>query len=169
MEQIKTGDWDFDEEPIKAEEAEEGAEEVSSAEEPLEEEAEEVKEVEGRDPREEKLSQILKELLESSPYIEAAALVSFDGLILASALPEGAEEDRVAAMSAAILSLGEKAASELGRGNLSQVFVEGDDGYVFLMSAAKKAVLVAIASKNAKLGLAFYDLKKTAESVGEVL
>lgn len=169
MEQIKTGDWDFDEEPIKAEETEEEAERVSSEEESLGEEAKEIKEIEERDLREEKLTQILKELLENSPYIEAAALVSFDGLILASALPEGAEEDRVAAMSAAILSLGEKAASELGRGNLSQVFVEGDEGYVFLMSAAKKAVLVAIASKNAKLGLAFYDLKKTAESVGEVL
>lgn len=166
MEQIKTGDWDFDEEPIKAEEAEKEVEESSSGEGSLEEE---VKEIEEKDPREEKLNQILRELLDGSPYIEAAALVSFDGLILASALPQGAEEDRVAAMSAAILSLGEKAASELGRGTLSQVFVEGDEGYVFLMSAAKKAVLVAIASKNAKLGLAFYDLKKTAESAGAVL
>ena len=164
MEQIKTGDWDFDEEPIKVEEELEVVEEEEAKEEEVEE-----KEAEKKDPREEKLNQILKELLENSPYIEAAALVSFDGLILASALPEDTEEDRVAAMSAAILSLGEKAASELGKGELSQVFVEGERGYVFLMSAAGKAVLVAIASRNAKLGLAFYDLKKTAQNVGAVL
>jgi len=42
--------------------------------------------------------------------IQASAIVSVDGLIIASALPSGAGEDRVAAMSAAMLSLGERIA-----------------------------------------------------------
>jgi hypothetical protein len=60
--------------------------------------------------------------------IEAAAVVSFDGLPMASALPAGMDEDRVAAMSAALLSLGERAAQGLGRGELSQVYIEGETG-----------------------------------------
>ena len=71
-------------------------------------------------------------------------MVSFDGLPMASALPPGMDEDRVAAMSAALLSLGERAAQGLGRGDLSQVYVEGDNGTVFLVSADDEAVLVAV-------------------------
>ena len=64
--------------------------------------------------------------------IEAAAVVSVDGLIMASALPRDVEEDRVSAMSAAMLSLGERIAIELGRGTLDQVFIRGEQGYVLL-------------------------------------
>jgi uncharacterized protein len=56
----------------------------------------------------------LRELQASSPDIEASAIVSVDGLTIASALPQGVEEDRVSAMSAAMLSLGERIANELG-------------------------------------------------------
>ena len=47
-------------------------------------------------------------------------------------------------MSAALLSLGERAAQGLGRGELSQVYIEGDAGTVFLISADDEAVLVAV-------------------------
>jgi predicted regulator of Ras-like GTPase activity (Roadblock/LC7/MglB family) len=75
----------------------------------------------------------LRELQASSPDIEASAIVSVDGLSIASALPHGVEEDRVSAMSAAMLSLGERIASELGRGSLEQVYIKGQKGYVVLM------------------------------------
>lgn len=123
----------------------------------------------GVDLREEKLVGALSQLLQGSNEIEAAALISLDGLMIASALPNSVEEDRVAAMSAAILSLGERAASELGRGDLSQVFLEGDIGYVFMMSTGGKAVLTALAKKTAKLGLIFYDMKNVAKAIGEIL
>ena len=70
----------------------------------------------------------LRDLQASSPDIEASAIVSVDGLTIASALPQGVEEDRVSAMSAAMLSLGERIASELGRGSLEQVYIKGDKG-----------------------------------------
>jgi len=76
----------------------------------------------------------LRELQASSPDIEASAIVSVDGLPIASALPQGVEEDRVSAMSAAMLSLGERIATELGRGSLDQVYIKGEKGYVVLMS-----------------------------------
>ena len=112
--------------------------------------------------RTEEMVKLLKELQMTTPDIEASAIVSVDGLIIASALPADVEEDRVSAMSAAMLSLGERIASELHRGTLDQVFVRGEEGYVLLMSVGEEAVLTALARKNAKLGMVFLDMKRTA-------
>jgi hypothetical protein len=123
----------------------------------------------GRMSREERLAQALDELMREDGDIQAAALVSLDGFTMASALPAGMQADRVGAMSAAILGLGERAAAELGRGHLSQVFIEGENGYVLLIAAGSRAVLTAMADPSAKLGLVLYDMKATAERIGNVL
>jgi len=112
---------------------------------------------------------LLRDLQASSPDIEASALVSVDGLTIASALPQGVEEDRVAAMSAAMLSLGERIAMELGRGSLVQVYIKGENGYVFLMSVGDEAVLTALAREQAKLGLIFLDMRRTTEALLKLL
>lgn len=119
--------------------------------------------------REERLAQALDDLMQEDPDIQAAALVSMDGFTMASALPPDMQADRVGAMSAAILGLGERAAAELGRGHLSQVFIEGENGYVLLISAGDRAVLTAMADPNAKLGLVLYDMKATAMHIAEIL
>jgi predicted regulator of Ras-like GTPase activity (Roadblock/LC7/MglB family) len=105
----------------------------------------------------------------SSPDIEASAVVSVDGLTIASALPQSVEEDRVAAMSAAMLSLGERIASELGRGALEQVYIKGSNGYVILMSIGNEAVLTALARGNAKLGLLLLDMHRTVQALAELI
>jgi predicted regulator of Ras-like GTPase activity (Roadblock/LC7/MglB family) len=119
--------------------------------------------------RSSRLDRILAELVGQVPEIEAASVVSFDGLAMASALPAAMDEDRVAAMSAALLSLGERAAEGLGRGELSQVYVEGQDGTVFLVSADDEAVLVAVAAKGAKVGLMLFEVRRAAAAVGVAL
>lgn len=111
----------------------------------------------------------LRELQASSPDIEASAIVSVDGLTIASALPQGVEEDRVSAMSAAMLSLGERIASELGRGSLDQVYIKGVTGYVVLMSIGEEAVLTALAREQAKLGLIFLDMRRAAEDLSKLV
>jgi predicted regulator of Ras-like GTPase activity (Roadblock/LC7/MglB family) len=116
-----------------------------------------------------RLDRALSDLLGQAPELEAAAVVSFDGLAMASALPAGMDEDRVAAMSAALLSLGEKAAQGLGRGDLSQVYVEGENGTVFLVSCDDQAVLVAVAAAGAKAGLMLFEVRHAAVAVGTVL
>src|SRR3954447_23667348 len=116
-----------------------------------------------------RLDRAIHALLAQTPEIEAAAVVSFDGLPMASALPQSMDEDRVAAMSAALLSLGERAAQGLGRGELSQVYIEGDSGTVFLVSADDEAVLVAVAAKGAKVGMMLYEVRRAAAVVAEVL
>jgi uncharacterized protein len=111
----------------------------------------------------------LRDMQASSPNIEASAVVSVDGLTIASALPQGVEEDRVAAMSAAMLSLGERIASELGRGALEQVYIKGSSGYVLLISVADDAVLTALARENAKLGLILLDMHRAAEALSKLI
>lgn len=119
--------------------------------------------------REERLATALNDLMLESQEIQAAALVSLDGFTMASALPEGMQEDRVGAMSAAILGLGERAAAELGRGTLSQVFIEGEGGYVMLIAAGTRAVLTCLADTDAKLGLVLYDMRTAAGAIAEIL
>src|SRR5512140_525831 len=111
----------------------------------------------------------LRDLQASSPDIEASAVVSVDGLSIASALPQGVEEDRVSAMSAAMLSLGERIASELGRGSLDQVYIKGEKGYVILMSVGEEAVLTALAREQAKLGLIFLDMRRATDDLTKLI
>jgi len=107
----------------------------------------------------------LRDLQASSPDVEGSAIVSVDGLSIASALHQEIEEDRVSAMSAAMLSLGERIASELGRGILEQVYIRGQNGYVLLMAVGEEAVLTVMARKEAKLGLILLDMKRAVKDL----
>jgi predicted regulator of Ras-like GTPase activity (Roadblock/LC7/MglB family) len=107
----------------------------------------------------------LRDLQLSTPDVEASAVVSVDGLTIASSLPADVEEDRVAAMSAAMLSLGDRIAGELGRGVLDEVYIHGNDGYVLLTSVGVEAVLTVLTRQQAKLGLVFLEMRRAAEDL----
>jgi len=117
----------------------------------------------------EKIIEVLKDLESSTSDIEASAVVSDDGFIIASVLPQEIDEDRVGAMSAAMLALGERASRELERGELEQTFVKGKDGYVILSFVGEESVLTTIASEKAKLGLVFLEMKNAADKLLELL
>ena len=119
--------------------------------------------------RTEQLMEKLRDLQASSGDVEAAAIVSVDGLSMESMLQPGIEEDRVSAMSAAMLSLGERIASELDRGELDQVNVKGENGYVILTSIGEEAVLTVIARKDAKLGLILLDVNRAVDALEEIV
>jgi len=119
--------------------------------------------------RAEMLNSILSDLNGSSADIEASAVLSTDGLMMDSLLPAGMDEDRVGAMSAAILSLGDRTSEELSRGKLEQVLIKGDNGYIIMTHAGKEAVITVMAKQEAKLGLIFLDVKRAAESIAKIL
>jgi predicted regulator of Ras-like GTPase activity (Roadblock/LC7/MglB family) len=104
-----------------------------------------------------------------TPDVEATAVVSVDGLTIASSLPPGVEEDRVSAMSAAMLSLGDRIAGELGRGTLDEVYVKGQNGYVVLRAVGEEAVLTVLARHQTKLGLLFLDMRRASEDLARIL
>jgi predicted regulator of Ras-like GTPase activity (Roadblock/LC7/MglB family) len=111
----------------------------------------------------------LRELQANTPDVEASAVVSVDGLTIAASLQASVEEDRVSAMSAAMLSLGERIAGELGRGGLNQVYIHGNDGYVLLTAVGQDAVLTVLARKEAKLGLVFLEMGRAAMDLERLL
>jgi predicted regulator of Ras-like GTPase activity (Roadblock/LC7/MglB family) len=119
--------------------------------------------------RTERLVRRLQELQVNTPDVEATAIVSVDGLTMASSLPAGVEEDRVSAMSAAMLSLGERIAGELGRGMLDEVYVKGQSGYVVLRAVGEEAVLTVLARQQTKLGLLFLDMRRASEDLAAIL
>lgn len=115
------------------------------------------------------LTSVLIELNGTSTDIEASGIISTDGLMIAAALPAGMDEDRVGAMSSAMLSLGDRTAQELGRSTLEQVLIKGDRGYVLMTHAGEEAVLTVLAKPNARLGLIFLDVSRAAQSIADML
>ncbi len=119
--------------------------------------------------RTEVLNSILNDLNGSTTDIIASAILSTDGLIMVSMLPASMDEDHVGAMSAAMLSLGERISGELVRGKLEQVLVKGDLGYVLMTHAGKEAVVTIIAKSDTRLGLIFLDIRRAAEGIARIL
>lgn len=121
------------------------------------------------DSRADKMVDRLRDMQTASADIIASSIVSVDGLTIASALPGDVEEDRVAAMSAAMLSLGERIASELGRGSLDEVYIRGVEGFVLLTAVGDDAVLTALAREEAKLGMIFLEMRRAADDLEKLV
>jgi uncharacterized protein len=115
------------------------------------------------------LQELIRNFVSNTPDIQGAAIVSPDGLALTSVLPGDMDEERTAAMSAAMLSLGERIGQELVRGNIERILVEGDKGYSIMVGCGQEAVLLILASKAAKQGLLFLEIKRLAGELSPVL
>lgn len=111
------------------------------------------------------LQEVLIHLNRSAPEIKSSAFVSLDGLMLASALPSGTDEDAIAAMSATVMGLGERTTKEFAVGELEQAYFRGGGGYIILQAAGDDGVLVAVTDESAKLGILFLLLSRTAEEI----
>lgn len=119
--------------------------------------------------RSEQISKHVKNLTNTTPELEGAAIIDNDGLMIASALSSDVDEDSMAAMAAALLGLGERIVSELDRGDFTMVMLKGTDGIIVMVRAGENGVLAALASKKAKLGLVFLDVQRTAAELAKLL
>lgn len=117
----------------------------------------------------EKLGYILQTFVSATADIQGAALVTPDGLPLAANLPIAMDEERVSAMSAAMLSLGERIGIELARGMIDRIFVEGNEGFSILTSCGQDAVFLVLASKAAKQGVLMLEIKRVVSELKLVL
>lgn len=115
------------------------------------------------------LDMILNDFERNIPHVQATAVVSTDGLVIASRLPAEVEEDRIGAMGAAILSISTRSGGELERGEMIRVLIEGTEGYILIRSVGEYAILVALVEKDVRLGLLFYEANKCIELLTEVL
>jgi predicted regulator of Ras-like GTPase activity (Roadblock/LC7/MglB family)/type II secretory pathway predicted ATPase ExeA len=119
--------------------------------------------------RTENLNRVLKNLQNGSPDVEACALITDDGLMVASALPHDLDEIRVAGMSSTLLSLGTRAAAELRRGEVREVIVRGEQGYAVMIGAGRGVSLLVVANERAKLGLIFFDMTEAISAIKRIL
>ena len=117
----------------------------------------------------EKLGQILQNFVTTTTDVQGAAMVIPDGLPLASSLPGGMDDERVSAMSAAMLSLGDRIGRELARGEIDRIYVEGEDGFSILTSCGEDAVFLVLAGKAAKQGVLMLEIKRTLTALKPAL
>ena len=115
------------------------------------------------------LDTILNDFERNIPQVQATAVVSTDGLVIASRLPAEVEEDRIGAMGAAILSISTRSGGELERGEMVRVLIEGTEGYILIRSVGEYAILVTLVEKNVRLGLLFFEVNKCIKLLTEVL
>jgi predicted regulator of Ras-like GTPase activity (Roadblock/LC7/MglB family) len=115
------------------------------------------------------LDEVLNDFERNVPHVEATAVVSTDGLVIASRLPDQVEEDRIGAMGAAILSISARSGDELERGEMLRVLIEGTGGYLLIRSIGDVAILVALVDKKVRLGMLFYECKQCIEKLSEIL
>ncbi len=115
------------------------------------------------------LDAILNDFERSVPHVQATAVVSTDGLVIASRLPKDVEEDRIGAMGAAILSISSRSGDELDRGEMTRVLVEGTNGYILIRSIGEFAILVVLVEKEVRLGMLFYECNKCLGKLSKIL
>ena len=116
-----------------------------------------------------KLGMIVQKFVATTPEVQGAAVVTPDGLPLAASLPGSMDEERVSAMSAAMLSLGERIGKELLGGTSERIYVEGDEGFTVLTSCGDEAVFLVLAGKEAKQGVLLLEIKRTVADVKPAL
>ena len=99
----------------------------------------------------------LADLVEISPQIEAAAIVSGEGETVGSF---GIREERAGLLARAVLELLDAAASFRTDGRVTQLHAALDEGDVFAVTGWDEQTIVAVAGEQATPGLVFYDLKQ---------
>jgi predicted regulator of Ras-like GTPase activity (Roadblock/LC7/MglB family) len=115
------------------------------------------------------LNEVLDQFESSMPAIQATALFDLDGLVIASRLQGGVDDQRIGAMSAALLTISNRSGAELDRGTIHRVLVEGDNGSMAIMSVGQEIVLVALVGKDVKLGILFYECRQCIMQIKEIM
>lgn len=101
--------------------------------------------------------------------VEGVAIVTKDGLLVASRLPGNVDSGVFSAMSAAMHAAGETAIMELKKKGCKMVSAESENDTIMAYSLDHIRILVALFRSNANLGLIRLELLKTAEELRKVL
>lgn len=117
----------------------------------------------------ENLDNILVKFIDNVPDIKAATIVSTEGEILASALPEDVDGMTIAVMTAALLSLAESAINLIKSGDFEQLFIRGKEGYLLVLPAGPNGVLSVSTKRDVRLGLIFSDCKRVSETIAQLI
>jgi hypothetical protein len=115
------------------------------------------------------LIELLRKMEAVNADIQGSAIVSVQGLPICSVLARDVNDGIVSAMSAAILSVSERAVEELARGNLKRILIEGEDGTIILSKAGTNAILATLTRSEAPLGMVFINIQSVSEKISQLL
>lgn len=116
------------------------------------------------------LNWLLESFVERVTGVIDAVAVSADGLLMAMSSGIGrAGADQLAAVTSGLTSLTQGAARCFGGGNVNQVIVELEGGYMFFMSISQGSALAVVSSKTCDVGLVGYEMSMLAKRMGSVL
>lgn len=115
------------------------------------------------------LTDLLRKMEAVNADIQGSAIVSVQGLPICSVLARDVNDGIVSAMSAAILSVSERAVEELARGDLKRILIEGVDGIIILSKAGENAILCTLAKSDASLGMVFLNIQSVSNKIAELL
>ncbi|NVM19011.1 MAG: roadblock/LC7 domain-containing protein [Candidatus Lokiarchaeota archaeon] len=115
------------------------------------------------------LEDLLKDIMDNVDGVKAAQLTADTGQPLASVLPSNTDDMRLAAMTAALCSLSERAIAEMGLGEFEQSYIQAKKGYVLILHAGEDQVLTVSTTKEVKLAPILYKHYKHLEDGDEIV
>jgi predicted regulator of Ras-like GTPase activity (Roadblock/LC7/MglB family) len=116
----------------------------------------------------EELNSVLAELNQFCPDIQLSMVSTQDGLTM-SALGAVIESDQVGAMCTELMTVCNKAAKELERGELELMVIRCSSGCLFLMPAGQQAVLAIMTIQNINLGMLIIEAQRAAVEINKLL
>ena len=115
------------------------------------------------------LEELLKDIMDNVEGVKAAQLTADTGQPLASILPSTTDDMRLAAMTAALCSLSERAIGEMGLGEFEQSYIQAKKGYLLILHAGEDQVLTVSTTKDVKLAPILYKHYKNLEEQEEIV
>lgn len=116
-----------------------------------------------------RIDELLQGLRHSTQGLIGSVVASADGLVIASDLTQSVDEERFGAMAATILALGERTTEDFDHGQVKRILIEGNHGFMVVMSVNNKSTICTAAQNSAKLGMVFYQMERTAEAIRKMM
>ena len=101
--------------------------------------------------------------------VEGVAVVSRDGLLVASKLPQEMDSGVLCSMSAAMHAAGDVTLNEMKHEACKVVTAESGQSIVMAYSLDPQRILVALFSSKANLGLIRLEMSRTSEEIQKLL
>ena len=115
------------------------------------------------------VEQVLEDLRALSGEVATAAVLSRDGELQASTLPPGVDQERYAAMLAALVGVARRVARENGGSGFAQARIKEEGGHVLLVGLEGGETLTATTGPDARVGLVLYDMRNARKELERVL
>ncbi|MBN2379052.1 roadblock/LC7 domain-containing protein [candidate division WOR-3 bacterium] len=119
--------------------------------------------------RAERIHVLLEKLRSFDIDIEGVAVATTEGLVIASSLEEGLDEERLSAICGAVAAVSKSTAEELRKGLPTEMIIKAPEGFILILRTGITSLMVAVTLATANLGLVLIDMRKIAQEIAPIL